>query len=166
MELEIESKITADELYHFLLHHAYSSVWGFTGILISVCALLAFGQLCFSGGDIFSRVCLLATALLFLVIQPFRLYLQSRRLMESDPGYRMPIQYTFHQAGITLKQEEDQAFYTWSQVEKVISTKKLVAVYVNKKRVFKLSRRDIGEHYDELKEIFYSCAVDALVKLK
>lgn len=166
MELEIESKITADELYHFLLRHAYSSVWGFTGILISICALLAFGQLCFAGGDIFSKVCLLATALLFLVIQPLRLYLQAKRLMESDPGYRMPIQYSFNHAGITLKQEENEAFYTWSQVEKVISTKKIVEIYVSKKKVFKLSKRDIGEHYDALKEILRSCAVNALVKLK
>ena len=47
MDLKIDTKITEKELFHFLMYHTYSSVWGFTGIIISICAMLAFIQLCY-----------------------------------------------------------------------------------------------------------------------
>ncbi len=166
MELNIESQINQKELYHFLMHHAYSTIWGFTGIIISVCAMLAFIQLCLTDSDMISKVCVLVTALLFLVIQPLRLYLQSMRQMINDPGYQKPIRYQLNHSGIHLSQEEDQAFYTWDQVEKVISTKQIVAIYVSNKRVFKISRREIGDQYEELKKIFHAYAVKAVIKLK
>ena len=166
MELRIKSKITADELYNFLMYHTYSSVWGFTGILISICALLAFGQLCFAGGSAMTKVCLLITAMLFLVVQPVRLYLQSQRLMVSDRGYAEPVEYFFNHAGVELSQNEDSVFYAWGEIEKVISTKKIVAIYVDKKRVFKIAKRDIAESYDDFKQIIRTCAVKAVVRLK
>ena len=166
MELSIESKINQKELFHFLMHHAYSTIWGFTGIIISVCAMLAFVQLCIMDSDIVSKVCVLVTALLFLVIQPFRLYLQSMRQMVNDPGYQKPIRYRFDHAGIHLSQEEEQAFCTWDEVEKVISTKQIVAIYVSKKRVFKISRRETKDQYEELKKIFRTYATKAVIKLK
>lgn len=166
MELRVKSKITADELYSFLMHHAYSSVWGFTGILISICALLAFGQMCINGGNILTKICLIVTALLFLVIQPVRLYIQSQRLMVNDKGYAEPIEYFFNHAGITLTQGHDQAFYAWGEIEKVVSTKKVVAIYVNKKRVFKISKHDIIDQYDDFRQIIRTYAIKASVRLK
>lgn len=166
MELKIKSKITAKELWHFLLYHTCASIWGFTGILISICALLAFVQMCISGGSVLTRICLLVTALLFLVIQPLRLYLQAQKLMLNDKGYAEPIEFFFDSAGITLTQNEDSAFYTWHDIRKVICTKKIVAIYTTNKKVFKIARRDIEDSFEEFSHIIRTCAVNAAVKLK
>ena len=166
MELKVKSKLSADELYNFLMHHTYTSVWGFTGILISICALLAFIQLCINGGNILTKACLVVTALLFLVIQPVRLYIQSQRMIVNDKGYAEPIEYFFDHAGITLTQGQDQAFYAWGEIEKVVSTKKIVAIYVNKKRVFKISKQDIADKYDDFRKIIRTYAIKASVRLR
>jgi len=166
MELKIKSKITAEELWHFLLYHTCASVWGFTGILISVCALLAFIQMCVKGGSILTRSFLLVTALLFLVIQPFRLYLQAQKLMLNDKGYAQPIEFFFNSAGITLTQKEDSAFYAWHDIRKVISTKKIVAIYADNKKVFKIARRDMTNSFEEFCRIIRTYAVNAAVRLK
>ena len=113
-----------------------------------------------------TKVCLLITAMLFLVVQPVRLYLQSQRLMVSDRGYAEPVEYFFNHAGVELSQNEDSVFYAWGEIEKVISTKKIVAIYVDKKRVFKIAKRDIAESYDDFKQIIRTCAVKAVVRLK
>ena len=147
MDLKIDTKITEKELFHFLMYHTYSSVWGFTGIIISICAMLAFIQLCYMHGDGLSKACMLITALLFLVVQPLR-------------------QYVFSQRGISLSQGEDTAFYAWAEVQKVISTKKIIAIYVGKKKVFKLSCRDVADKYDDLKEIVRNYAVQAAIRMK
>lgn len=166
MEIKVKSKINASELYSFLIHHSYSSIWGFTGIIISVCALLAFFQLMISGGDGFSKVCTLVAALLFVFVQPIRLYLQAQRLVESDEGYKNPIEYVFSESGISLKQNTDSAFYAWGEVERVYSTKKILAIYINKKRVFKLSLKDINSDYEQVKEMIKTHAKNASVKIK
>ena len=166
MELKIKSKITVGELYHFLLYHTYSSVWGFAGILISVCALLAFIQMCISGGSLLTKVCLVAAALLFLVIQPLRLYLQAQKSMLNDKGYAEPIEFFLNHDGIALTQNTDNAFYTWGEIEKVIATKKIAAIYTDKKKVFKISKRDMAGNYDEFKQIIRTYAVKSIVKLK
>lgn len=166
MELKIKSKITANELFDFLLHHTYSSVWGFTGVLISICALFALLQLCVTGGDILSVACTFATVVLFLVIQPVRLFIQSRRLIESDRGYQEPIEYTFGSSGISLCQNEDSAAYRWDEITKVTATKKIVAIYIGKQKVFKLAKRDIGDDYDTLKQMVRTHAIHAVVKLR
>ena len=159
MDLKIDTKITEKELFHFLMYHTYSSVWGFTGIIISICAMLAFIQLCYMHGDGLS-------ALLFLVVQPLRLNIQSKRMMENDRGYQEPVQYVFSQRGISISQGEDTAFYAWAEVQKVISTKKIIAIYVGKKKVFKLSCRDVADKYDDLKEIVRNYAVQAAIRMK
>lgn len=166
MELKIKSKITAEELWNFLLHHTYSSIWGFTGILISICALLAFVQMCISGGSILTRGFLIITALLFLAVQPLRLYLQAQKLMLNDKGYMEPIEFFFHSGGITLTQNEDNAFYTWNTIRKVISTKKIIAIYADNKRVFKIARRDMADSFEQFRDIICTYAVHAVVKLK
>ncbi|MDY5577236.1 MAG: YcxB family protein [Lachnospiraceae bacterium] len=166
MELKVRSKITASELYSFFLYHTYSSVWGFAGIIISICALAAFVQLCLNQGDLLSKICMCVAALLFLVVQPVRLYLKSMQLAENDKGYAEPIEYLFNHSGIALSQGEDKAFYAWGEVDKVISTKKIIAIYVNKKKAFKLSRNELGDDYEQLKKIVKAYAVQAVVKLK
>lgn len=166
MELKIKSKITAEELWNFLLHHTYSSIWGFTGILISICALLAFVQMCISGGSILTRGFLIITALLFLAVQPLRLYLQAQKLMLNDKGYMEPIEFFFYSGGITLTQNEDNAFYTWNTIRKVISTKKIIAIYADNKRVFKIARRDMADSFEQFRDIIRTYAVHAVVKLK
>jgi len=166
MDLKIDTKITEKELFHFLMYHTYSSVWGFTGIIISICAMLAFIQLCYMHGDGLSKACMLITALLFLVVQPLRLNIQSKRMMENDRGYQEPVQYVFSQRGISISQGEDTAFYAWAEVQKVISTKKIIAIYVGKKKVFKLSCRDVADKYDDLKEIVRNYAVQAAIRMK
>lgn len=166
MELKIKSKITAKELWDFLLHHTYSSIWGFTGILISICALLAFIQMCISGGSIFTRCFLIVTALLFLAVQPLRLYIQAQKLMLNDKGYMEPIEFLFNSAGITLTQKEDTAFYAWHNIRKVISTRKIVAIYADNKKVFKIARRDMTDNFEKLRDIMRTYAVHVVVKLK
>ena len=117
-------------------------------------------------GDGLSKACMLITALLFLVVQPLRLNIQSKRMMENDRGYQEPVQYVFSQRGISLSQGEDTAFYAWAEVQKVISTKKIIAIYVGKKKVFKLSCRDVADKYDDLKEIVRNYAVQAAIRMK
>ena len=165
-EIKIKSQINAGELYHFLLHHTYSTAWGFAGILVSVCAFLTFMQLLQSHAETFSLVLTLATALLFLFVQPVRLYLQAQRMMANDKGYASPIEFTIQGSGISLAQGESKASYPWSEVEKVISTKKIIAIYVTGKRVFKIARRDMGDDYETFKELVRKFAIRGLVKLK
>ncbi len=165
-EIKIKSQINVHELYHFLMYHTYSTVWGFAGILISVCAFLTFVQLLQNGADVFSLFVTMLTALLFLCVQPVRLYIQAQRMMVNDKGYANPITYTFGTNGMVVAQGDAEAKYPWSAVEKVISTKKIIAVYMNDKVVFKMARRDVVNEYVAMKEMLMTVGIKGTVKLK
>ena len=166
MEIKLSSKLTRAELFHFLMFHTYQSLWGFAGILISVCAFIALISQCMNGGSAFSIALTAAAALLFLFVQPLYLLYQSYRIMELDEGYQAPIQYQFDHAGIHLEQKGDTAFYGWQEVTKVVSSKRIVAIYLGKSRVFKISRTDFSDSYEEFKTMVRTFAVQAFVKLK
>lgn len=164
--MKITSKINEKELFDFLMKHTYSSGWGFAGILISLCAVLAFIQMCLSGGAMITKICLLITALLFSVVQPLRLYLRAQKLMESDEGYQVPTEYQFDEKGMKIARGEEQAFYAWGEVKKVVSTKKVVAIYVGNRVVLKIARRDMEDQYMEFCSLVRKSAVNASVMLK
>lgn len=164
--MRIKSQITEKELYHFLMKHTYSSAGGFAGILISLCALFAFVQMWLAHGNVLIQICLLITALLFLAVQPVRLYLRAARLMQEDAGYKMPTEYVFDHNGMQITRGEDEATYTWAQVKKIISTQKIVAIYVDNGVVLKIARREMEAEYQEFCELVRRSVVHATVLLK
>ena len=142
MEIKLSVKLTAKEMFNFMMKHTYSSMSGYIGLILSGCAFVGFIMtLTNSEVNIAYKIVLLITALLFTVIQPLTLYRKSKRQVEQNENINKPMEYKFTDAMIQISQGEEHVEYEWTQVIKVNSSKLCIFLYVSKYRAFIIPRR-------------------------
>lgn len=146
MEIKISVKLTANEMFNFMMKHTYSSFSGYIGLLLSLCALLGFiATFNNEAVTIQYKIVLIVTALLFTVVQPVNLYLRSKKQVKENENINKPMEYVFTDKGIKVSQGEESAEYEWSQVYKIGSSKLSIFMYTGKYRSFILPRSAFAE---------------------
>lgn len=149
-KIEIKTEIGTSELYEFTMNNNYKSIRGVIAVLFSLASaigtILYWEQ--FSG---WQKALMIFFALMFTVIEPIEYYLRSKRQVKKN--FAVPLCYGFDENGIEIRQNEEQAHNEWAEVMKVVSTKNLVAIYLSPVRAFILPKKDIGNQYNELKEL-------------
>ena len=163
MEIKLSIKLTAKEMFDFMMKHTYSSFSGYIGLILSVCALLGFvATFNNEAVTIQYKIVLIFTALLFTVIQPLNLYYKSKKQVEQNENINKPMEYIFDSSKIKVSQGEESVEYDWNQVVKIVSSKTSIFLYTAKYRAFILPRRSFAEgDIATLKDIARKNAVNA-----
>ena len=142
MEIKLSVRLTAKEMFNFMMKHTYGSMSGYIGLILSACAFVGFIMTVTKPEvNVAYKIVLLLTALLFTVIQPITLYKKSKRQVEQNENINKPMEYKFTDAMIQISQGDDHVEYEWNQVIKVASSKLCIFLYVSKYRAFIIPRR-------------------------
>ena len=141
-------------MYDFLMSHTYSTFSGYTGVILSLCALIGF----FYSFDneqmnIAYKFVLLLTGLLFTVIQPMMLYKRAKQQVKQNESINKPLEYNISYAGIKVACGDESAEYDWNQIMKITSTKKSILIYTSRIHAFVLPKREVAPHMEDLKKI-------------
>ena len=148
--MQIKTKITKDELYEFMMYHNYVSVRGIISVLFSLICLV--GSIFYwQQFSLFEKVIMVFMAAMFTVITPIEYYVRSGRQMKKN--FKDEMTYVFDASGITIRIRDDSSMLPWNEVMKVISTKNLVVVYFTPIRAFIIAKKDIGDKFEELKDM-------------
>lgn len=150
--LYIETKIDNKSMFEFMVNHTYKSVMGIVGVLISllaVVALIVYGK----NYDLTKKLLFIFIALLFTVINPISLYFKSKKQVKMNDSFQHPLCYTFTANGIDVKQGEQSLHINWEDIIKIVSTKNLVVIYLSAINAFIFPKEQIGEEFDEFKQI-------------
>ncbi len=167
MKVKIEVLLKTKDMFAFLMNHTYSSISGFVGIILSACAFIAFVYSVDNPNmTIEYKGVLLVTGLLFTVIQPIMLYYKAGKQLKRNEFFKKPINYSFDEKNVIISQDEDKAEYTWEDVFKITSTKKLVILYLTGSRAFVLPKEAFGEQYSTFREIVYKHSQVSRIKLR
>jgi hypothetical protein len=87
-----------------------------------------------------------AIGILFLSYTPFTLKRKAMKMIKA-PQYQSEIAYGFNEEGIEEEMLGQVNHYSWSQVEKAISTPKDIAFYVGKEEALILPKESFGENF-------------------
>lgn len=149
-KIEIKTEIGVSELFEFTMSNNYKTIRGGIAVLFSLASAvgLVFYWNQFSG---WQKALMLFFALMFTVIEPIEYYLRSKRQVKKN--FAVPLTYVFDENGIEIRQNDEKAHNEWQDVMKVISTKKLVIIYLSPIRAFILPKQDIGDRYQDLKTL-------------
>ncbi len=145
MEVEFDVKITAGDLYDYMLHHTYSGASGLIGAVAGALMVVAG----FSGAGM---LCLIAGIVILLYL-PITLFLKSKQQFLMNAAFKKPLHYKLTEEGIEVSQGEEAQRQKWEDMYKAVSTNKSLIVYTTPVNATIFPRRDLSQQTAAVIEI-------------
>ncbi len=158
MRVEFDVKITAADLYDYMLSHTYS---GFSGLFGSIVGAL-FIIMYFSVGYF---LYLIAGAVILLYI-PCSLFLRAHKQVALNEAFKKPLHYVLTDEGVTVSQGENEMFQEWDVVYKAKSTNRSLLIYTSKVNAWIFPKRDLGKDKEAVIQLISAHVAPNKVKIK
>ncbi len=120
--VELDVKITAGDLYDFMLMHNYSKASGVMGS--------GLGALMILWGSYTKYWILVIGGVVLLLYLPWVLFIKSRQQAVS-PMFKQPLHYVMDENGVTISQGEESTTQSWDEMWKAVSTGKSIILYTS-----------------------------------
>lgn len=149
--LEFEVFLRGKDLSKFLLQHTYSKFSGIFSIFVSLAALVV---LCikWNAFEIPQKGALVILALLFTVIQPYRI-IQKGRKLALNPYFQEPMKYVITKDEIQVTQGDAKEGVDWKDIRKIKIKKDVIYVYVTTVNAYIFPKDAMGTAFDDLKQL-------------
>ena len=141
MKVEFDIKITAADLYDYMLAHTYS---GFSGIFGGVVGALLI-VLWFNTNMIYY----LAAGIVILLYIPCSLFLRAKR-QAANESFKEHINYILTDEGVTVTQGEAEMTQPWAAIMKASSTNKSLLLYTSKVNAWIFPKRQLGDKREDV----------------
>ena len=156
--VELDVKITAQDLYDYLLMHSYNSPSGIMGSALgAVMVIVAFS----SGQWIF-----LIGGMALLLYLPWVLFIKSRQQILNNPVFKQPLHYLLDEQGITISQGDSSATQTWEEMYKAVSTGRSIIVYTSPVNATIFPRKQMKDQTAAVIEMIATHMPPAKVKIR
>lgn len=159
MKVEFDVKITASDLYDYMLSHTYS---GFSGLFGSIVGALFIVYYMSTRTQIYY----LAAGVLILLYIPVSLYMRAKKQATTNEFFKKPLHYTLTDEGVTVTQGEYEMFQEWSIVYRAKSTNKSLLLYTSKVNAWIFPKRDLGEKREDVIQMISTHVSPDKVKIK
>lgn len=135
--VELDVKISAADLYDYMLMHTYNSASGLLGSgvgAVMVVAALSTKQWLFLIGGI-----------ILLLYLPWTLFIKSRQQALSNPAFKQPLHYVLDENGLTVSQGETSGTIAWDNMVKAVSTSKSIILYTSRVNATIFPKSQMGD---------------------
>ena len=163
MKSEFEIKITTGSMYRFLIYHTYH---GFSGIFSVVAGVVLLALYFLFLRDSVNSWIYPAFGILFLVYQPWTLYMGAAKQAKLNPVFKKPLRYSVTNDGITVSQETEANEASWESVLKVRETGQSILVYTSARSAFIWVKSQMGDQEDIVRKLLRAHVDPGKLKLK
>lgn len=164
-KVEVDIKMTLQDLYRFNLYHTYHSSQGILSVALAVMIALL-GILTWGDAGIVDNILYLAVAVLLLVYVPINLYSRAKKQIRASEVFQNTIHYIFDETGITTVLGEQSVTMPWTQLYKIVSTRRMLLLYGARIRANVIPRNQLGDSYDAIYELARSHMESYRFKMK
>ena len=155
--VEVDVKITAGDLYDYMLMHTYNSAAGLIGSGFgAVLIIYALGR---------QEWLFLILGIVMLVYLPWTLFIKSRR-QSLSPMFQEPLHYRLDEEGLEVSQGEEAGRMAWSDMYKAVSTTKSIILYTSPVNATIFPKRDLGDQKMAVIEMISTHMPPAKVKIR
>ena len=158
MKLEFDIKITAADLYDYMLAHTYS---GFSGLFGSIVGALLIIYSVSGGGWYY-----LAAGIVILFYIPCSLFMRANKQAITNEFFKQPIHYTLTEEGVTVAQGENEMTQPWEIVVKATSTNRSLLLYTSKVNAWIFPKRALAEKREDVIQMISAHVAPDKVKIK
>lgn len=165
MSVKIKVQMTSKAMYDFLLYHTYSSMNGKVGVLFGG-VTAGLGVRALVRGEYNAGMMFLFLATVFLVLTPMTLKSKAGTQVKMTPMFQKPIDYELTDDGIVVSQDDQQTEVKWDELNKAVSTKHSLIIYVTRVRALIFPKEALGEQYEEAVQMIASHLPPAKMKIR
>lgn len=158
MKVEFDVKITAADLYDYMLSHTYSSFSGLFGSIVGALFIVMY----FSVGYF---LYLFAGVVILLYI-PCSLFMRAHKQVALNEAFKKPLHYVLTDEGVTVSQGENEMFQEWDVVYKAKSTNRSLLVYTSKVNAWIFPKKDLGKDKEAVIQLISAHVAPDKVKIK
>lgn len=158
MKVEFDVKITAADLYDYMLSHTYNS---FSGLFGSVVGAMFVVMYFYVGYFLY----LIAGVVILLYI-PGSLFLRAHKQVALNEAFKKPLHYVLTDEGVTVSQGENEMFSEWDVVYKAKSTNRSLLIYTSKVNAWIFPKRDLGKDKEAVIQIISAHVAPDKIKIK
>lgn len=150
--MELDIKITSQDMYRFHMYHMYT---GFHGIVSILVAIIAFVAAVTTWGDVELTYSILYIifGVVFLFYLPVTLLGRAKRQIAMSEVLQQTLHYSFDEEGVHVSVGEEEATLPWKQIYKMVSTKHNILIYSNRINAYIIPRVAAAGRYEELCEL-------------
>ena len=158
MKVEFDIKITAADLYDYMLAHTYS---GFSGLFGSIVGALLIIYACSGAGWYY-----LAAGIVILFYIPCSLFMRANKQAVTNEFFKQPIHYSLTDEGVTVTQGEYEMTQPWEGVIKAASTNRSLLLYTSKVNAWIFPKKALAEKREDVIQMISTHVAPDKVKIK
>lgn len=158
MKVEFDVKITAADLYDYMLSHTYNS---FSGLFGSVVGAMFVVMYFYVGYFLY----LIAGVVILLYI-PGSLFLRAHKQVALNEAFKKPLHYVLTDEGVTVSQGENEMFQEWDVVYKAKSTNRSLLIYTSKVNAWIFPKKDLGKDKEAVIQLISAHVAPDKIKIK
>ncbi|MBR1931444.1 MAG: YcxB family protein [Lachnospiraceae bacterium] len=156
--VELDIKISAGDLYDYMLMHSYNSPSGIMGSALgAVMVLVALAS---------KRWIFLIGGLALLLYLPWVLFIKSRQQILNNPAFKKPLHYVLDEQGITISQGDVSTTQSWEDMVKAVSTGRSIIVYTSHVNATIFPKSQMGDKKMAVTEMISTHMPSGKVKIR
>lgn len=156
--VELDIKITAGDLYDYMLMHSYNSPAGIMGSALgAVMIIVAFSS---------NRWVFLIGGVVLLLYLPWVLFIKSRQQILNNPVFKQPLHYRLDDSGITISQGDTATTQSWDDMVKAVSTGRSIIVYTTRVNATIFPKSQMGDKKSTVIEMISTHMAPGKVKIR
>lgn len=156
--VETDVRITAADLYDYMLMHTYNSPSGIIGSTA--------GALCVVAGFCTQKWALLIAGAIVLLYLPLTLWTKSKLQWSANTAFQEPLHYVFDDSGVTVSQGEASESQAWEDMVKAVSTTRSIILYTSGRNASIFPKAQLGDQRAELIEVISTHMPPSKVKIR
>ena len=156
--VETDVKISAADLYDYVLMHTYS---GASGIIGSTA-----GALFVVAGFMTQKWLLVIAGIIILLYLPVTLWTKSKLQWSANEAFQKPLHYVLDDNGITVSQGEVSESQSWEDMVKAVSTTRSIILYTSGRNASIFPKAQLGDQKDALIEMISTHMPPKKVKIR
>ena len=165
MSVKFTVNMTEQYMYDFMLYHTYTHMSGLLGAILGVVGL-GMGINALMSGETSSAMLGFMIAILFLFVTPKNTKTRAKTQVAQSEMFQKPLEYEFHEEGITVRQGDLEATNEWGEFAKAVSTQKSVIIYVTRVRALIFPKECMGEQYEAAMKMIHTHMPPSKVKIR
>lgn len=166
MNVTLDIKIDAKDLFKFNMMQAYRGMQGALSIILPI-LVFAYAVNSYKAAGIGAALLYIGLGILFLVYVPVSLWLRvNKTVKDENNALSKTLHYEFEEDAIRVSVGEESVAFKWENIFQMKTSGDLLLVYTNRINAYILPLSQVGDKYEVLSKLAHEKLEKYRIKMK